>query len=474
MTGNLKEEGVLPTSYCIVGAGPNGLIAARALRRYGIEFDVFERHHRAGGIWDMENPGSPMYNSCHFITSKDSGGFIGYPMPENYPDYPSWHEIRDYIWKMADDHGLNQLVTFGVAVESAVPKTAGPDTYWTVTLSTGESRDYRGVIYAGGQQWSHYAPTIPGLDTFSGRVMHSADYNSTDEFKGRRVLVVGAGNSGVDIAVDAALNGDRAFLSTRRAYHFFPKNVFGVPTPDLLNGRLPLPDLPLFAGLSPEQQLDLVLATVGDLSRYGLPVPDKPVGSTHPIVSNTVLHCFTHGLLAWKPDVARVEGSTVHFVDGTSEELDIIVTATGYDLEIPWLPEGLVKYDQGHAQFHLGTFVDGVPGLYGVGMLHAAVAEAWALFDQYAQLMAADANASLTGENAENMRRIREEYRPDLKGGFPFLETRRNVNQSDVGALQNILVELSEKFGVPIPKGDDVTFYADQLRQRVGASAPDQ
>lgn len=469
MSNKINARETLPETYCVVGAGPMGLIAARALRRYGIDVEIVERHNRIGGLWDMENPGSPMYETCHFITSRDYGGFIGYPMPADYPDYPSWRQIRDYVRGMAADFGLDALVRFGVEVTDARPVETGAGTYWKVTFDSGEVRDYRGVIYAGGQQWHPFVPRIPGLADFRGRVLHSRDYRATEEFRGKRVLVIGAGNSGVDIAVDAAFHGEKALLSTRRAYHFFPKQVFGIPTPDLVNGKVQLPELPMLSGLTPEQQLELVLATVGDLGRFGLPVPDNPVGSTQPIVSNLALHCFAHGLLRPKPDVERVEGSTVRFVDGTTEDVDVIVTATGYDIEIPWLAEGLVPYAEGHPDFHLGSFVDGVPGLYAVGVLHPSVSDAWAVFDQLVQLVAADAHATLTGENAENLRVIRDDYHPDLKADFPFLDVRRNVNQADVVKFRGMIAELATRFGITVPAQDDEEFYAGQRISRADA-----
>ena len=460
------ETGSLPATYCIVGAGPLGLIAARAFRRYGIEVELIERNTRAGGIWDIENPGSPMYETCHFITSKEYGGFIGYPMPEDYPDYPSWRQVHEYIENMAVDFGLDQLITFGTEVTDARPVETDAGTYWEVTLDSGEVRAYRGVVYACGQQWHPFVPAIPGLESFTGRAIHSKDYRATSEFEGKRVLVIGAGNSGVDIAVDAANHAVNAFLSMRRAYHFFPKQIFGIPTPDLLNGKVPLPELPMFGALDPQQQLDLVLATVGDLGRYGLPVPEHPVGSTQAIVSNLVLHCFAHGLLASKPDVRSIAGSTVEFVDGTREEVDVIVMATGYDIEIPWIADGLISYVDGHPVFRLGTFVDGVPGLYGIGLIHPSAADAWAIFDQLFQLAAADAHAELTGERADHLRRIRAEYRPDLKADFPFLDVRRNANQAELTALRAVLGELAESYGIEIPDQDDAAFYADQLVRR--------
>ncbi|SUE29156.1 flavin-containing monooxygenase [Nocardia farcinica] len=465
----MSEKTSLPTTYCIVGAGPMGLIAARAMRRYGIDVEIVERHSRVGGLWDIDNPGSPMYETCHFITSRDHGGFIGYPMPADYPDYPSWRQIRDYIRSMAAAYGLTDLVRFDTEVHSARPITTGSGTYWKVVFGSGETRDYRGVVYACGQQWHPFVPRIPGHESFTGRFLHSRDYRSADEFAGKRVLVIGAGNSGVDIAVDAAFHAERAHLSTRRAYHFFPKQVFGVPTPDLVNGKVQLPDLPLLAGLTPEQQLELVLATVGDLSRFGLPVPDNPVGATQPIVSNLALHCFSHGTLTPRPDVASIDGSTVRFVDGSTAEVDVIVAATGYDIEIPWLPDGLVPFAEGHPVFHLGTFADGVPGLYAVGVLHPSVSDAWSVFDQLFQLAAADAHATLTGANAENMRRIREDYRPDLKADFPFIDARRNVNQADVRRFRAMIAEAADRFGVAVPDPGDACFYADQLVRHVAA-----
>ena len=88
---------------CVVGAGPSGLIMARQLRSAGIPFDVYEKHSDVGGIWDPENPGSPVYDSAHFISSKYTSYFYGFPMPDSYPDYPSWRQLRDYIRAFARD-----------------------------------------------------------------------------------------------------------------------------------------------------------------------------------------------------------------------------------------------------------------------------------------------------------------------------------------------------------------------------------
>ncbi|GAA1851174.1 flavin-containing monooxygenase [Microbacterium koreense] len=456
----------LPTKYLVIGAGPSGLIAARAFLRYGIDVEIVERHTRAGGIWDIENPGSPIYESCNLISSRIAGGFAGYPMKSDLPMYPKWTDLRDYIGDFARDYGLDERTTFGTSVVSAEPVDTDAGRSWRVELSNGETREYRGIVAATGSQWIPRLPAIDGLDTFNGHAIHSSEYRSPEDLRGKRVLVVGAGNSGIDIASDAAFHADAAFLSTRRAYWIFPKQIFGLALPDLLDGRGSLPDLELLQGLDPQTTMALVMSTVGDMTAYGLPTPSDPPASTHPIVSNTILHAFSHGLLSHRNDVARVDGSTVHFVDGVTEEVDVIVFATGYDVHYDFLPEGLVTYKDGHPVVHLTTFVPGVEGLYTAGTLHAAVGAGWTLWDVYANLAAADAHATLTGENAEALRRLKEEYDPDLTGGFPFLDVPRNANQYDgYTVLVAVPAEIREKFGIALPTGfDDMEFYREVRR----------
>ena len=121
-------------STCIIGAGPGGLAAARALKRYGIPYEQFERHSDVGGLWDKDNPGTPLYDSAHFISSKTQSAFTDCPMPDSYPDYPSGREILDYIHHFAERYGLKDAVRFNTGVERAEPDGKGG---WTVTLSNG-------------------------------------------------------------------------------------------------------------------------------------------------------------------------------------------------------------------------------------------------------------------------------------------------------------------------------------------------
>ena len=449
----------LPTKYCIVGGGPAGLVTARAFRRYGIETEIIERHAQPGGIWNKDQPGSPMYTSCNFISSRDFGGFIGYPMPSDYPMYPRWDQIRDYVQAFARDFNLTSGGRFGVAVTKAWPvDTDDAGRYWQVQTSDGQTRSYRGVVVASGAQWDPVVPDIPGLSTFAGDVIHSAAYEGPAQFAGRNVLVVGAGNSGVDIVADAAFHGRNAYLSTRRGYWFLPKYLFGLPVPDLMAGNIPPQTSGPLAGKTPAQIEQMIIDSVGDLTVYGLPTPDHRLGATHTIVNGQVIHCLAHGMLAHKPDIAEVREHSVLFSDGSEEAIDIIVLATGYNVSLPWLGDELVPSAHGHPVTHLGTFSPTQRGLYFAGAIHFG-GSTFPTFDRVVQLAAADAHAELTGENADGMAHLRNDFHPDLTGGFPFLNIDRNANQVHLPALEEAFATITQRYHVPIPAVRDDSFY---------------
>ena len=305
---------------CIVGAGPAGLSAARALKRLGIPYDHYERHSDVGGIWDLDNPGTPMYESAHFISSRKTSGFFDFPMPDTYPDYPSNRQILQYTWDFADAYGLREAIRFDCAVQWI----ERADGVWEVTLPDGTQKQYRAVICATGVTWSPRSPAHPG--EFNGEIRHSSTYRDPAEFRGKRVLVVGLGNSGADIACDAAAHADAAFVSVRRGYHVIPKHIFGIPS-DEFGSRGP--DLPLRVE-RPLMQM-LLRAILGDLTKYGLPKPDHKLFESHPLLNSQLLHYLQHGDVAIRPDIARFGGDQVRFVDGSSEEIDLVLYATGYD-----------------------------------------------------------------------------------------------------------------------------------------------
>ena len=174
---------------CVVGAGPAGLSLARAFLAQDIPFDMYERRHDVGGLWDQANPGSPVYDSAHFISSRSQSHFHDFPMPEDYPDYPrtgrSWSTCAPSPTPTGS--GSTSLDT---GVTSAVPDGAG----WKLTLSTGEVRSYASLVCANGTNWHPVMPSYPGV--FAGEMRHTQTYRSSEELRGKRVLIIGAGNRG--------------------------------------------------------------------------------------------------------------------------------------------------------------------------------------------------------------------------------------------------------------------------------------
>jgi amino acid transporter len=440
-TAGTRERVAYARTYCLVGGGPAGLIMARALLAEGVPFDWFERHNDVGGIWDIDNPGSPMYRSAHFISSRYTSGFYGDPMPSDFPDYPTWSQIRDYVRGFARRYGLYDKITLGVAVTNAVLLDGER---WSVTLSNGETRAYDGLIVAPGVTWHPNLPELPGAADFGGEVRHSVTFHDGLELRGKRVLVVGAGNSGVDIACDAARHADKAFLSVRRGYRYIPKHIFGLPTDAVINGVLPPPRGVSLAGDTNQ----LVDSLVGDLTRLGLPAPDHDALTSHPIMNTQVLHHLSHGDLIAKPDVARLTPTGVEFTDGTHEEIDVVLLATGYEYKIPFLDPDLFVWRQNHPQLYLNVFSREHDTLYVLGFIEFADA-AYKRFDEMAQLIVMDIRARETGRHREAIRDLKRTDTPDLRGGIAYIDSPRHANYVDSHTYQSYLADLRDRFDWP-------------------------
>ena len=442
-----KESDVVPPmvnytkKYCLVGAGPAGLVMARALIKEGVPFDWYERNSNVGGIWDMDNADTPMYDSCHFISSKYTSGFYGFPMPKNYPDYPSWDQIRDYIRDFADKYDLKRRVSFGVGVEDAQP-TAGDQ--WEIKLTNGKTEIYEGLINATGVTWHANRPPIKGEESFKGKIMHSVEYRTPAEFDGKRVLIVGAGNSGVDIASDAATHAEQAFLSVRRGYRFIPKYIFGVPTDALISGKITPPK-----GVSISGDVTKMIDTlVGDLTRYGLPKPDHDLLASHPIMNTQVLHHLGHGDLIAKPDIEEITSDGVMFKDGSHEKLDLIVLATGYSYSVPYLEQGEDEWRDGRPQLYLRILSRKHKNLYFIGYAEFADA-AYRRFDEMAQMVVIDIRARATGVHYPDLLELRRRDNPDLAGGHKYIDSPRHTNYIEVETYLNYLAILRDRFDWP-------------------------
>jgi len=384
----MSDDSVLDVA--VVGGGPAGLTLARRLSQTSANFLVFERHSDVGGIWDIDAPGSPVYESAHFISSRTLSGFPDFPMPDHYPDYPNHRLLLEYIRSFADKFELRQHIQFNTSVSSAVPDD---DSTWLLTFADGSTRRCRYLICANGVTWEPNYVTWPG--EFNGEIRHAVTYRSPTEFADKRVLIVGAGNSGVDIACDAAFSADQAFLSVRRGYHFIPKHIMGKPADVFAEDGPKLPhwlELKVFGAL--------LRFVNGDVRRLGLPAPDHKLFESHPILNTQILHYLGHGDCIAKADVERFDGDDVVFKDGSREQIDLVITATGYHHASPYLEDDTLQMKGGRPDLYLGMFARNHTNLAVLGFVEFASA-AYANFDVMAELIVADASAARDSETAQ-------------------------------------------------------------------------
>ncbi len=421
----------------VVGAGPAGLTLARRLAATNARFTVLERNADVGGIWDIDAPDSPMYESAHFISSRTKSGFPGFPMPDNYPDYPKHDQILAYIRAFAEAFDLRRHIQFDTSVMSAKQRE---DKNWELILSTGQTLLCRYLICANGVTWNANEVSWPGQ--FNGEVRHSVSYRSHNEFAGKRVLVVGAGNSGVDIACDAAFAADQTFISLRRGYHFVPKHLFGKPSDVFASEG---PTMPHW--LAKRVFAAMLRVLNGKLSRYGLPEPDHALFESHPLMNTQILHYLGHGDCIAKPDVKALEGDHVVFADGSKEQIDLIITATGYQHSSPYLEPGTLEQNNGRPDLYLGVFSRRHSNLAVLGFVEFASA-AYENFDRMAELIVADAVAAPDSSLHKKLSAMKVEHRPDLKNGHRYIDSARHANYVEVEGYLKLLDDTRKELGL--------------------------
>lgn len=334
----------------IIGAGASGITMGKTMAKAGRDFDIIEQAGDFGGNWQPDGPASKMYSSVHLISSKINTQFSDVPMPADYPPYPRHGQFWRYLKTVAERYRLAERTQFNTAVESIerAPHAADGLDGWRLRLSDGTVRLYRDVIVCNGLLREPRTTRYPGA--FSGRTLHSADYKGPDIFRGQRVLVIGAGNSGCDIAVDAGQNAAACFHSTRRGYHYLPKFLDGKPTQEWLMSEASRFD----TAESYWQHVKSVLRLAGyDGTTFGLPRPDHDIDQAHPIMNSQILYHIGHGDVIPKPDVASFDGPRVHFTDGSSEAIDVVVYATGFNVSIPFLDASIVDWRQGLSSIFL-------------------------------------------------------------------------------------------------------------------------
>ena len=413
----------IPTqeTIALIGAGPSGLAGARNLQKQGLAFQGFEAYSDVGGLWNIHNPRSTVYASAHLISSKRMTEFTEFPMADAVADYPSHRELLDYFRAFAQAFDLTRHYRFNTRVLKVEPVSAAPDTLWRLTTQTGdaapETAEYKGVVIANGTLAEPNMPSFQGH--FSGELWHTARYKSAQQFSGKRVLIVGAGNSGCDIAVDAVHHAQSVDISVRRGYYFVPKYVFGRPA-DTVGGRFTLP--PWL-----KQRVDSTILKwfTGDPVRFGFPQPAYKMYESHPVVNSLILHHIGHGDVGVRADIERLDGHTVRFKDGTVKDYDLIVTATGYKLHYPFLDHKLLNWQGMAPRLYLNIFAPQFDRLAVLGMVEAS-GLGWQGRYEQADLVARYLKALDTGApQAAALKAAKLGPPPDLTGGYRYLQLER-------------------------------------------------
>ncbi len=354
-------------TVCVIGAGSSGIAACQVLHARGIDFDCFEKGSEVGGNWryDNDNGMSSAYRSLFINTSRRMMEYATYPMPDDYPDYPHHTQIATYFDDYVDHFGFRDRIRFNTEV-TAVEAT--PDGGYDVTLEDGTVRRYEAVLVANGHHWDPRwpEPAFPGQDSFTGEQLHAHHYREPDErFTGKRVLVLGIGNSATDISVETSRHSEITYLAMRRGAYVIPKYIGGKPTDELAPSwmsRLPF-------GFTRFLFMQQLRQATGQMEAYGLPKPDHKLGQAHPTISSDLLPRIGHGRVKVKPNIARIDGSSVHFVDGTSAEVDTIVWCTGYKITFPFLASEVIETGGNRVSLFRRVVHPQRPGLYFVGLV---------------------------------------------------------------------------------------------------------
>jgi dimethylaniline monooxygenase (N-oxide forming) len=355
----------------VIGAGSSGISSCQVLNSRGIEFDCFEVGSDVGGNWRYMNDNgmSAAYRSLHINTSRRTMAYAAYPMPEELPDYPNHFQIAQYFDDYVDHFGFRDRIRFHTEVTHVERSGDGWAVSWRDLDSGEEDREvYAAVAVANGHHWNPRwpEPAFEGQDSFEGEQIHVHSYKEPDIVRGKRVLVLGIGNSATDLAVESSRNAEKTFLAMRRGAWIVPKFVGGKPTdelaPDLLS-RLPLSVQRFFLGRT-------IAKATGKPMDYGLPEPDHKLASAHPTVSSDLLPRLGHGDIAVKPNIARFTGGrTVEFVDGTAEEIDLIIYCTGYKITFPFFDHDLLDAPDNRIPLYRRVVHPELDGLYFVGLV---------------------------------------------------------------------------------------------------------
>ncbi|XP_025043403.2 flavin-containing monooxygenase 5-like [Pelodiscus sinensis] len=334
----------------VIGGGSSGLCAIKCCLDDGLEPTCFESSEDIGGLWRFkENPEegrASIYKSVIINTSKEMMCFSDFPIPEDYPNYMHNSKIMKYFRMYAERFGLLRHVRFQTNVVSVTKRpdfsTSGQWDVVTETEGKQDSAVFDGVMVCTGHHTHPHLPlaSFPGIDTFKGRYCHSRDYKKPQEFSGKRVIVVGIGNSGGDLAVELSQEADQVFLSTRRGAWVLNRVADeGYPVDIVLSTRFKTFLKQMLTTSMMNQWAENKLNARFNHAHYGLK-PQHRITSQHPTINDDLPNRIISGKVLVKPNIREFTETGVIFEDGTREEdISAVFFATGYSFSFPFLQD---------------------------------------------------------------------------------------------------------------------------------------
>jgi hypothetical protein len=425
---------------CVIGAGPSGIAAAKNCVQAGLGdgLVVYEKSDQVGGNWVFrDQPGhSSVYETTHIISSKYYSEYEDFPFPADTPDYPHHSHLRQYFQGYARHFDVLPRIRFGTEVLSAGRDDQGR---WQVRSrgADGERTEtFDHLLVANGHHWNPRWPDYPG--TFTGEYLHSHDFKKAEPFRGKRVLVIGGGNSAADVAVECSRVAAKVGMSMRRGYWFLPKFMFGLPG-DVVYERTAW--LPKWLR---QWMLQLSIRIVaGKNERFGLQQPEYRILEGHPTLNSELVYFIGHGEIHPRPGIARFDGRTVHFTDGSSDEFDVIIAATGYRITFPFFDKSFIDWEDAvYVPLWRRMFHPDIRNLYFIGLFQP-LGCIWPLADYQARLACLEINGHYRRPDDLHALIHRERAHPH----FRFQETPRHSTEVDYAEFRKELVAELKKAG---------------------------
>jgi dimethylaniline monooxygenase (N-oxide forming) len=347
-------------TVAVVGAGASGLITTKTLMEAGVSVTTFEAGSQVGGLWVFQNDSglSSAYRTLHINTDRKLTAFKNFPFPADTQPYPDHRDMAAYFQAYAERHDLLSHITFSTWIDEVVPLDEGR---WEVVTRTGERHEFDAVVIATGHLSTPHH--VAKFQAFDGEYVHAHYYREPDAFVGKRICVVGVGNSAADISTDICMQAKSLVLVARSGAMIRPKFIWGLAFTDI-GMKFQRPWIPRkVRGMAIRW---LTMLAHGRMETLGF----RPLTArTHPTSNGTLVHHIRYQHIQVKHDIDRIDGATIRFNDGTSEEFDTLIAATGYQIDVPQVA-GFMPIKDNHLGLYQRVVSTEWPGLYFIGFVN--------------------------------------------------------------------------------------------------------